>query len=327
MNKNIIFDPSYGTLNMGDLIIVESALEELNPIICNDFNVRVSSHVPLYHFYQNFTRNIYKEPLKTAKRKFILGSNLLFKDFFLTRKRPWNIHFLTSKSITDVILVGVGSNGNNKRSSWYTKQLYKKILNKELSHSVRDHNTYDYVTNVLGLKAINTGCPTMWNLTKNHCLTIPTEKSNNAIFTLTDYARDKDRDIYMINTLLSLYKKVYFWPQGSEDANYLNELNVDHTKINIISSNIIDYKNILCQGDLDYVGSRLHGGIYALKNKIRTIIIAVDDRALNKKIDYNLPVIKREDIEENLVELITNSRETDIRIDEEAINEWKAQFK
>ncbi|WZU01178.1 polysaccharide pyruvyl transferase family protein [Erysipelothrix sp. D19-032] len=267
MNKNIIFDPSYGTLNMGDNIIVESTLQELDEIIGGDFNVRVSSHTPPYHFHQNLTRNIYKEPLKTAKRKFILGSNLLFKDFFLTRKRPWNIHFLTSKYINDVVLVGVGSNENNKRSSLYTKMLYRKILSADYIHSVRDNNTLKYVTEELKLNAINTGCATMWKLTKEHCKSIPTKKASSVVFTLTDYARDVELDTYMIEMLVKSYDKVYFWPQGSEDSIYFKELNISDGEIIQLSSSLDSYRKILATEDIDYVGSRLHGGIYALQRQ------------------------------------------------------------
>lgn len=326
MKKNIIFDPSYGTLNMGDVIIVESTLNQMKDIIGEDFNIRLSSHQPSLHFHQVFLKNIYKEPFKTAKNKFILGSNLLFKEFIFSRKRPWNIHFLTSRYINDVILVGVGSNKNNRRPNLYTKSLYKKVLSSKYIHSVRDEDTLNYVEQVLGLEAINTGCATMWSLTPEHCSKIKRKKSKDVVFTLTDYARDMELDKFLINKLIELYEDVYFWPQGSEDYSYLRELDVDFSRIKPLDNSLESYKEVLSLGDIDYVGSRLHGGIYALQHKIRTVIIAVDHRALNKKRDYNLPVIKREDSRKDLEKLINSEFETIISIDLEKIERWKNQF-
>lgn len=327
MNKNIIFDPSYGTLNMGDVIIVESTLKEMESIIGNDFNIRLSSHQPPYHFHQAYLKNIYREPFKTATRKFILGSNLLFKEFIFSRKRPWNIHFLNSRYINDVILVGVGSNKNNRKPNIYTKKLYQKILNANMIHSVRDEDTFNYVVSNLGLKALNTGCATMWSLTPEHCKEIKKEKSSNVVFTLTDYARDLVLDKFLIDTLIEHYDKVYFWPQGSEDCNYFNSLSIDHSSVTVLSNSLDSYRDVLQQGNIDYVGSRLHGGIFALQHKVRTLIVAVDHRALNKKRDYNLPVIRREDSYEELIDLINGEIETRITIDLEKIATWKAQFK
>lgn len=326
MKKNIIFDPSYGTLNMGDLIIVESTLSQMKEIIGGDFNIRLSSHQPPLHFHQILLKNIYKEPFKTAKNKFILGSNLLFKEFIFSRKRPWNIHFLTSRYINDVILVGVGSNKNNRKPNWYTKKLYQKVLSSEYIHSVRDEDTLKYVNQVLGLEAINTGCATMWSLTPDHCSTIKRTKSTNVVFTLTDYARDVELDRFLINTLIDQYEDVYFWPQRSEDYKYLSELDVDLNGIRVLDNSLESYKIILEMGDIDYVGSRLHGGIFALQHKVRTIIIAVDHRALNKKRDYNLPVIKREETKKELIKQINDEFETIISIDSEKIARWKNQF-
>ncbi|WZU01177.1 hypothetical protein MGH68_17210 [Erysipelothrix sp. D19-032] len=56
------------------------------------------------------------------------------------------------------------------------------------------------------------------------------------------------------------------------------------------------------------------------------MIIAVDHRALNKQVDYNLPVIKRENVKTEMMNIISSEFFTEIEIDEEAILQWKAQF-
>lgn len=325
-SKVMIFDPSYGTKNMGDSIIVESCLEQLEEYTKDKFLIRVSTHQPLYHFHQVYGRNLYSKLLSEVDNTFVLGSNLLNKDLLITRKRPWNIHFWSTRNINNAVLVGVGSNGAKGRNTLYTRMLYKKVLSKDLIHSVRDQETCDYVAS-LGLKVLNTGCATMWDLTPEHCKSIKTKKSKNVVFTLTDYKPDVELDTFLIKTLIEEYSNVYFWPQGSEDRAYIAKLGIDSSKVIMLNSDLNSYREILKTQDIDYVGSRLHGGIFALQHKVRTLIVAVDHRALNKKEDYNLPVIERETCKSTLKDLINSEFETIINLDFDKINTWKNQFK
>ena len=85
------------------------------------------------------------------------------------------------------------------------------------------------------------------------------------------------------------------------------------------------YDEFLTNNDTDYVGTRLHGGIYAMRHGRRAIIISIDERAreINKSnhlncIDFN-----------NLVELpgyINSEFETSVKMDSAAISRWKNQF-
>ena len=253
--KVMLFDPSFGTLNKGDQIISDSCRKELNYYLKNKFVIGVSTHQPLLHFHQVYGNNIYSKQLKEVENIFVLGSNLLQKDVMITRKRPWNIHFLGSKGLKDAILVGVGSNGKNKRDTIYTRLLYKKVLSKKYYHSVRDEETREYVES-LGLKALNTGCATMWSLTPDHCKNIKNVKSENVVFTLTDYAQDIELDSFQVATLQKLYGKVYFWPQGSEDLEYFHKLKIDQKNIIILGSDIevpIDRKRTLTTSVQDFM--------------------------------------------------------------------------
>ena len=63
-----------------------------------------------------------------------------------------------------------------------------------------------------------------------------------------------------------------------------------------------------------------------LQHKKRTIIIGIDNRAKEKKKDFNLPVIDREDMRD-LAGTINSPLVTDIHIPLENINKWKGQFK
>ena len=74
------------------------------------------------------------------------------------------------------------------------------------------------------------------------------------------------------------------------------------------------------------MGTRLHAGIHALNRKVRSLILAVDNRATEMGHDFNLPVVQRNISSEQLKKLIMEDRETKVIIDEKAIDKWKAQF-
>ena len=76
-----------------------------------------------------------------------------------------------------------------------------------------------------------------------------------------------------------------------------------------------------------YVGTRLHAGIHAMNRKVRSVILAVDNRAIEMGRDFNLPVIRREELEEKLQERIYGSWNTQIKIPVDSIVKWKKQFK
>lgn len=323
MKKIILFNTSCGSQNMGDYIICESVERELNKILKNNFIVNYATHTPIIHFYQAFNKNPIMNFCNIADFKFLEGTNILQFNMI----RPWanlNTNLFNLKPLKNTILVGAGINPNSKKMNLYTRILYKKILNKEYIHSTRDENT-KRVLESLGLKAINTGCATMWMLTPEFCKEITTKKGENVIFTLTDYCKDKEKDQKLIDILNKNYKKVYFWIQGSEDLEYLNELkNID--KVNLVGPNLNEYRKILKNGNIDYIGTRLHAGIFAMQNKCRSIILVVDNRARDISANYNVNNIERSDIDK-LDKIINNDIITDIKLDEEAIKRWKEQFK
>ena len=166
----------------------------------------------------------------------------------------------------------------------------------------------------------------MWRLTPEHCSKIPQKKSDTVVFTLTDYSKDLESDIFLIKTLLESYQNIYYWVQSRKDLIYLNELNIDISQIKIISPSLRAYTNFLETTVCDYVGTRLHGGVRALQKERRTIIIGVDNRAIEKKKDFNLMVIERRDLKDNLKRLIDSELKMDIKIPIANINKWKAQF-
>lgn len=322
--KNIcIFDTSQGTLNMGDYIIKDSCMRELKDIIGNNFVAEFATHTPIAHDYQViFNKTNAVVYCKKADLKFLLGTNIITNNLFALSLN-WNVNYITSKLYQGTVLMGVGMASDKTNINWYTKKVYKRILSKKYIHSTRDEKTKQFLEQ-MGFKAINTGCPTMWQLTEKHCKKIPQQKADCVLFTLTDYAKDYKNDKRLIEILKQNYKEIYFWVQGSEDLDYLKSL-VDIKNINIINPNIEDLKNILVSKNIDYVGTRLHAGIYAMQHFCRSIIVIVDNRARDMKKNYNLNVIERTNIDE-LEQMINSNFKTNILINEKNIKIWKNQF-
>jgi hypothetical protein len=178
------------------------------------------------------------------------------------------------------------------------------------------------------LNVVNTGCPTMWGLSIEHCQSIPSIKSRNVVFTLTDYCRSPKDDLQLIKLLKYSYEKVFFWIQGTGDLSYLSSLWGAQPQIDfhILNPNLNSFDELLRSSDsLDYVGTRLHAGIRSLQMKRRSIIIGVDNRAIEKRRDFGIEVVDRGDFD-RLKVLINEPFSTKINLKNENIAHWKSQF-
>ncbi len=323
MKKIVLFDPSYSTLNMGDFIISNATNEEIKYFCEDSFKIRTSTHNPVLYPHQLIRHNKHKDYYKNADYKFLLGSNII-KPNLLHLRNDWNINLFDCAPYKNLILMGAGFDGDKIKANLYTKIIYKKILSKDKIHSARDENAKKFIES-LGFKAINTGCPTMWKLTKKHCEKIPRKKSESVVFTLTDYRKDEELDKKFVEILKNEYKNVYFWIQGSQDLEYLESL-CDTKDIKLISPDFENYKDFLESHECDYVGTRLHAGIQAMRQFKRSVILIVDNRARDIKKTYNIPAIERNDIVERLPDMINEEFATKVNIDESKIAEWKKQF-
>lgn len=326
MKNIVLFDTSVATLNHGDEIIMESLLKNGEEILNDNFVAKFPTHAPCFHFYQQTKRNPRYTFVKNADYKFICGTNLLSNKMYIPW-HFWNINIFNSKCYKNAVLVGVGCSSFKEGSnnvSLYSKILFSSFLSKKYKHSVRDERTKQIVESILGEgSAINTGCPTTWGLTEEHCRQIPTKKSNCAVFTLTDYSINREADQYLIDTLLSNYEEVYFWPQGTRDIKYFNSLS-NIQSIKVLAPSVGAYSKLMSEKSLDYIGTRLHAGIYAMQHKVRSIIIVVDNRADDMAKTYNINTLSRQS--RNLSDLINSEFETNININESNIKEWKSQF-
>ena len=235
------------------------------------------------------------------------------------------INLYTAQSLKPCVLVGVGAQKYGQHIGAYTAHIYKRILSSEFMHSVRDSFTEEQIRSVGINNVINTGCPTMWGLTSKKCSKVPSRKGKDVIFTLTDYKPDRKRDQYLIDVLRKEYEDIYFWVQGSRDYEYLKTLdNIESIKI--VSPSLQGYDSFLENTkNIDYVGTRLHGGMRALQHEKRTIILGIDNRAIELNKDYNIPVIEQKNLSD-LHNLINDTWGTEIKLPTEAIKKFLGQF-
>lgn len=324
MNKIILFNPAGGTLNSGDFIIEKYIKEEMAFLFSDSIVAEFGTHLPIAHMYQNIKKNITRKACDEATYKFLCGSSMI-KTSLLRLSPDWSLTLSSCPYYRNSIAIGMGIGKNSSFVDPYTKLIYHKIFSKDYVHSTRDEKTKIFLEQ-MGLKAINTGCPTLWGLTDEFCEEIPHQRKNKVIFTLT-YNNPSPEDKILIDILSSEYDKLYFWVQGYGDLEYLETL-TDISNIEIIGHSLSAYEDILnSSDDFDYVGTRLHAGIFAIRHKVRTIIISIDNRAEDMKKTYNLPIIYRNNIQNELRAYINSAYETKIKIPINDINRWKAQFK
>ncbi len=322
METVVLFDPSIRSLNMGDHVIMNSAETGIRNIVKDKFIIHCATHAPAVTCYQNTSHNPRMRVYDNAKYKFICGSNLLWRNLCLPRP-TFNVNLWNCRPYRGSVLLGVGTKQGQKKVNWYTKKLYRMILSTKYIHSVRDEETKQLVES-LGYQAINTGCPSMWGFTEEFCKTIPTKKAEKVVFTLTDYDKNSIQDQKLIEILNENYKEVYFWIQGVFDWEYLQTLK--HTQnIKIIPPTLKAFEEVLVQNEIDYIGTRLHGGMYATQKRKRVILLAIDNRVRSLKETYNLNVVERDTIEE-LSHMIHSEFKTNINIKQEKIEQWLSQF-
>lgn len=322
MKKALLLDTSIGTSNIGDNIIMECVERELAPILSKMFVLRLPTHVPAFHSYAVWRNSFAVQNYSACDYKFIGGSNILAKNM-LTHYPQWNVNIFNCAPLSNAVCVGVGA-GSGEKTNKYTTRLYRKILSHSLFHSVRDERSKQYVEDVLGLKAINTGCVTMWALTPEHCAEIPHKKADSVVFTLTGGNAPDKRDQFLIDTLKKKYAHVAYWIQGDKDEAYFNMLS-NTEKIEIIPPSKAAYEEVLQRENVEYIGTRLHGGIYALRHKKRAIIISIDERAKSISSDTGLITVEKNAIDE-LPILLNSEFETKLKIPFDEISRWKAQF-
>lgn len=313
-----VFDTSFSTDNIGDQIMMESVdaiLYELFP----DY----------YHFHTATHECISKLSYKWINKSdytFVGGTNILSAQTF-NKKRLWKLKLKDWFALKDILLIGAGWNKYNQKMNTISTCVWNKILHREFLHSVRDQYTLQKTQELGILNCINTGCPTLWNVSIDP-IVYRTQKASASVFTLTSHKGNIVNDCEFINQLLINYKKVFFWPQDIRDLDYfmlLINTNSRYKDIIILNPNLAAFDLLLTNEEIDYVGTRLHGGIRAIQHRQRTLILGIDNRAIELTKDCNLNVLLRKNISE-LDKIINLPIATQIKLNYENISIWKHQF-
>ncbi|MFY9074612.1 polysaccharide pyruvyl transferase family protein [Malaciobacter mytili] len=310
-----LFSSSKLSPNIGDHIISRASHRELKKIFGNDVKI---SEIPSHSFLDLNSIKL----LKKSELTIVGGSNLLW--FRLFPPASWPIGPIELLTYSDLILMGVGWGAYNIKAGTYSKFIANKVLSSRYMHSLRDGYTTEICKEKLGLSnGINTGCHTTWHLAETK-IGYSKNKSDKCIFSLTDYDKSPKEDLELIKQLSLLYKgNIILWPQGADDLSYAKSLGYNGE---YIEPNLESYIRFLENTySVDYVGTRLHAGILALEYGLNTLVIAIDNRAIEISKDINLPIIERNNIS-SLKNLILNGFEINLNFNQDAISSWKNQF-
>lgn len=317
---------SIRSCNQGDYIIVESVKRELKNCLTSSFVIELPTHSPVMRpgeFGFRPERNSDYLALKNMEYAFLCGTNLLAGEI-TSKWNQWNLQEDDLVVLDDkVIAVGVGSAPGFDSLSRRATKLYSSVFSSEYIHSARDERTKNLLESC-GLRALNTGCATMWMLTESHCARIPHLKADSVVVTLTDYKKDPVHDSQLIELLLDLYDDVYFWIQGIGDLSYIESLGFSD-KVKLVAPNLEAYNALLDSIDCDFVGTRLHAGIKAMQKKKRSIILGVDNRSFDIAQTYGINYVPRDDIDA-VRNMVTEPLETHVGINETVIDEFLSQF-
>lgn len=259
--------------------------------------------------------------LKNCDYVIVGGTNLLSSN--MNRYRQWVIDLWDTFHLKDVILLGVGWWQYQPDPNVYTRILVRRILNRRKFHSVRDNYTKKQLARVGLRNVLNTSCPSMWGISQEIQEGIPTEKAEDVVFTLTYYNKGREHDKSLLELLKQYYRKVYFWPQGDKDEEYVRELG---SNIEALPFDLAEYDRLLvAHDDIDYIGTRLHAGIRAIQKGKRALILTIDNRAAEISRDTNLNTIDRRRLAD-IEKWIFSDHKTDIRLPDRSIKKWVRQF-
>lgn len=329
MKKQItLLDPSISnsdgipSANLGDIIIADSVLDEMVNLFPDYELVRISTHTYL-------NKKDY-ENIKKSEYTFIGGTNLLSSN--IREYNQWKVSlkkgYYLFPNLKNIVLLGVGWWQYQHNPTLITKLFYRKALGKYYLHSVRDEYTKSMLSQCGRENILNTSCPTTWGLGDYNPIF---DSESDILFTLTDYNQDVIEDNKLLELILkSCDEKIYFFPQGYDDTKYLNSLNSfkkNSSRITILDYRISEFNNLIYRNrNIRYIGTRLHGGIRCMQNNIPSLIIAIDNRAIEISKDINIPIVKRTDYDMMKLWLEGNFKFPKIELPHQSIKAWREQF-
>ncbi len=305
-----VLDPSLATDNLGDEVIYEAVERELFRLFPGSFLHRIATHEAMSRRSHSF--------LRRAGRVFVAGSNLLPPD-----GGQWRLRRRDLLACRSAIVLGAGWQHDSTVFTRHRDRLLKAFLDGGAIHAVRDEAARRNLQ-ALGLKALNTSCPTLWMMTPDACARIPTAKAADAVVTVTAYRKNPEADRAFLAAVTRRYRRVWFHAQMADDVPHVEKLGFGH--LSRIACSTAAFTALLRSEDVDYVGSRLHGGIRALQCGRRSLVLQVDNRARDIAGHVGLPSLPIADIS-GIIDWIEVPRPTAIRLPQAEIDAWRAQFR
>jgi hypothetical protein len=209
-----------------------------------------------------------------------------------------------------------------------TRAFYKRLLSRQKIHACRDEYSTNKLNRATSVKTINTSCPTTWKLRSP--VNYRAHDYTDCLLTLTDYSTDRVKDSELAETVLENFNKIFFFPQGSGDKEYLESLDIykkNTSRFVLLPHDYEESKSFLhSHPNLTYTGTRLHAGIKCMQLGMDVLIIGVDNRALDIHNDTMLPVIKRDDRDGINRWLKGEKLFEPVKLPAENVRTWKNQF-
>ena len=310
-----IIDTAVGSGNIGDEIIMEACREAFDPIFEGSYVSTSAGHDGLGPSSRKRCRE--------ADIAMLMGTNALSPYFRVGLPFMWRVRWRDLRALKGrVVLAGVGATWDFERVSPLQKRFWRHVLSPNHVHSVRD-SLGEQLVKACGHRVLKTSCPTLWRY-RDTPPTAPTTKARAVCFTLNRHKRSPiDEDFVRI--LSDHYEKLYYWPQTTNDLDYLEPLR-SSVKAESLPPNLAAYDAFLRTHEVDVVGTRLHGSIRGLNHGRRTLVVSIDNRAREMSHDTGLPTIERDAVPEELAARLEGPIHAEIRVKGDTIDEYLSQF-
>lgn len=334
---------------MKNIALIDPSLNANDHLIANNIGDEIIYHYIVANFLSNYKDVSVKrfsahrsldptelQEIKLADLVFFGGTNIVSMD--VCHNSRWipkqGRFYYFFPGIKNLIFLGVGMNGYtdpqaiNFKCKLRTELFYKNLLSHSYYHAVRDHQTLEFLKSIGIKNVLFTSCPTLWGICESLNLNIE-ERTTKCVFSLTDYDQDPKRDNEFMRILLQNFQSLVFFPQGKNDQAYIESLEMyagNKENIEILPRDLNYLEEYAGKEKFTYIGTRLHLGIFFLNKNIKSLIIGIDNRALEMKKSANLPVIPSHSL--NLIEDWVNGDLlfTQLNIPFENIRKWKEQF-
>lgn len=311
-----VFDTAASSRNLGDQIIMDAVRTQLRLCAPEAFCVTIPTH----DFVGKEGRALFEQSAACV----VGGTNLLSSA--VNKYNQWKVSWRDTLWLKNVILLGVGWWQYQGLPDFWTRMFLRRVLHHDFPHSLRDGYTLNRLGQAGFANAMNTSCVTLWEFDQERQSAIPSMRAEAVVTTLTDYKPAPADDRALLELLKARYAKVYLWLQGSRDHAYLERLEMQG--IEVVGPQLSAYDDLLSSSlSLDYVGTRLHAGIRAMKHARRSIIIGVDNRAMEIGADVGLNVFQRGDAVDRLAKMIDSDLATELNLPWHNIAAWRAALR